>query len=52
MELYEQAPLFAAKEAAGLLNPIIKAYPSIHNEKWSILELVLMGKVTHIAQLP
>lgn len=28
VELYEQAPFFAAKEAAGLLNPIIKPYPN------------------------
>lgn len=51
MEPYEQAPLSAAKEAAGLLNPITKPYPNIHDEKWSILELVPMGKVTNIAQL-
>lgn len=50
--MYEQAPFFAAMEAADLLNPIIKPYPNIHTEKWSIFELVLMGKVTHIAQLP
>lgn len=52
VERYEQAPFFAAKEAAGLNNPIIKPFLNIHNEKWSILELVLMGKVTYIAQLP